>query len=291
MQNRPDEALREADLAAAADPTLPTPLLVQGMIEYNTERFAEALPFLLKAREAYAHRTLQARDLNFYIADSLARLERYKEAEPYFLQELRLHPQNTRARAGLALLYESMGRAEEAERVIQEMLQVSPNPTAYDRAAYLYRLFGQAGSRCARDSRRGEGETLTGRNDGARRVARGVDALIALVGVGAAWRSCGGSAGAGVRASRRGPIATSCSSRSTRCARTRSDRTAAAPRRRTSIGSPRRGARFTFAHAHAGADPAVAHVDPDRSVPLRARRARQQRLPRPRRRGRRWRRD
>jgi len=143
MQNRPDDALREANLAAAADPTLPTPLLVQGMIEYNKDRFAQALPYLLKAREAYAKRTLQARDLNFYIGDSLARLERYKEAEPYFLQELQLHPQNTRARAGLALLYKSMGRAEEAERTIQEMLQVSPNPTAYDRAEYLYRLFGQ----------------------------------------------------------------------------------------------------------------------------------------------------
>ena len=41
----------------------PTPLLVQGMIEYNQKRFAEALPLLLKAREAYAKRTLQARDL------------------------------------------------------------------------------------------------------------------------------------------------------------------------------------------------------------------------------------
>jgi len=143
MQNRPDEALREANLAEAADSTLPTPLLVKGMIEYNKDRFADALPFLLKAREAYTRRTLQARDLNFYIGDSLARLERYQEAEPYFQQELQLHPQNTRARAGLALLYKSMGRAEEAERAIQEMLQVSPNPTAYDRAEYLYQLFGQ----------------------------------------------------------------------------------------------------------------------------------------------------
>ncbi len=143
VQNRPDEALREAGLAAAADPTLPTPLLVQGMIEYNKARYAEALPFLLKAREAYARRTLQARDLNFYIADSLARLERYKEAEPHFLDEIRLHPQNSRARAGLALLYQSMGRSPEAERAIQDMLQISPNPTAYDRAEYLWQLFGR----------------------------------------------------------------------------------------------------------------------------------------------------
>ena len=47
------------------------------------------------------------------------------------------------------------------------------------------------------------------------------------------------------------PTATSCWSRSTPCARTRSARTAGAPRRRISIGWPRSGARFTFAHAHA----------------------------------------
>ena len=113
------------------------------MIEYNRNRFSEALPYLLKARDAYARRTLQARDLNFYIADSLVRLERYQEAEPFFQQELQLHPQNMRARAGLALLYRSMGRAADAERVIQDMLTISPNPTAYDRAAYLYNLFGE----------------------------------------------------------------------------------------------------------------------------------------------------
>ncbi len=47
------------------------------------------------------------------------------------------------------------------------------------------------------------------------------------------------------------PIRTSCSSRSTRCAPTRCRRTAGRRRRRTSIASPRGGARFTFAHAHA----------------------------------------
>ena len=45
-----------------------------------------------------------------------------------------------------------MGRPGDAERVIQEMLQVSPNPTAYDRAEYLYRLFGRP-DRAARRSR------------------------------------------------------------------------------------------------------------------------------------------
>ncbi len=50
------------------------------------------------------------RDLHFMIGDSLARLERYKEAEPYLEEEVRLYPQHVRARAGLAMLYQSMGR-------------------------------------------------------------------------------------------------------------------------------------------------------------------------------------
>ena len=41
------------------------------------------------------------------------------------------------------MLYQSMGRPRDADRVIQEMLRVSPNPFAYERAEQLYRMFGQ----------------------------------------------------------------------------------------------------------------------------------------------------
>lgn len=143
QQKRFDEALRQADLAAAADPTLPVPLVARGMIEHSRQRYAEALPYLMKARDAYARRTMQANDLNFYIADSLARLERYPEAEPFFLQELRLYPQSIQARSGLAMLYQSMERPADADRVLQEMLRVSANPQAYERAESIYRMFAR----------------------------------------------------------------------------------------------------------------------------------------------------
>jgi len=61
-------------------------------------------------------RTLQMNDLNYYIGDSLARLERYREAEPYLLEEVRVFPHNNRARAGLAMLYRAMGRNADSER-------------------------------------------------------------------------------------------------------------------------------------------------------------------------------
>jgi len=142
-ENRSDEALRQADLAAQADPTLPLPLVVRGIIEYNHQRYAEALPLLMKARDAYAGRTVQPTDLHFYIGDSLARLERYREAEPFFQRELQLYPQSLNARSGLAMLYQAMDRPAEAERVIQDMLRVTPNPPAYARAEELYRMFGR----------------------------------------------------------------------------------------------------------------------------------------------------
>ena len=143
VAGRSEDAIREADLAGQADPGLPVPQLVRGIIAHNEQRYADALPLLIQARQAYAKRTTQVSDLHYYIADSLARLERYKEAEPYFREEMRLYPQNTRAAAGLALLYQVTERRDDAERVIQTMLKVAPNPDSYGRAAELYQMFGQ----------------------------------------------------------------------------------------------------------------------------------------------------
>jgi arylsulfatase A-like enzyme/Flp pilus assembly protein TadD len=143
MQGKFDEALRQADLAAQADPTLPFPVFVRGMIAYNRQQYAEALPLLAQAREGYAKRTTQPSDLHFFLGDTLARLGRYEEAQPYFIQELRLYPQNTRARAGMAMLLQSMNRPDDAARVIDDMLRISPNPEAYERAASLWKMFGR----------------------------------------------------------------------------------------------------------------------------------------------------
>jgi len=139
----PQTARREAALAQQADNTLPMPHYVEGLLLYNENRHAEALGPLLRAREALRGRTVQMNDLNYYIGDSLARLERYREAEPYLLDEVRLFPHNTRARAGLAMLYRAMGRNAESERAIEEMLRISPTPEAKVVAAQLWTMFGE----------------------------------------------------------------------------------------------------------------------------------------------------
>ncbi len=142
-ERRAEDALKHADLAAQADPGLPLPAFVRGVLAHRGQRFSEAVPLLLQARDGYATRTSQPSDLNYFIADSLARLERYKDAEPFFREELRLYPQNVKAAAGLAMLFQVTGRLQEADSMIQAMLKTSPNPEAYARAVELYQMFGR----------------------------------------------------------------------------------------------------------------------------------------------------
>ncbi len=77
------------------------------------------------------------------IGDALARLERYQEAEPYLREEIRLYPQHVRARASLALLYQSMGRPADAERVLDALARDVPLPDAATTAARVWRMFGR----------------------------------------------------------------------------------------------------------------------------------------------------
>ena len=137
------EALKQAELAAQADPQLPLPVFVRGLAEYQQGRYEAALPLLIQAREQWAKRTIQTPDLRFYIGDTLARLERYPEAERYFVEELRLFPNSLRTRAGLAMLYQSSDRPDEAAKTIDEMLRVIPSPRAYQTAAQLWQMFGR----------------------------------------------------------------------------------------------------------------------------------------------------
>ena len=136
-------ARREAALAQQADPTLPMTPYVDGLLLYNQGKYAEAVASLRRAKDLLQGRTVQMNDLNYYLGDALARMERYQEAEPYLLDEVRLFPHNTRARAGLAMLYRAMGRNADSERAIEELLRVSPTPEARVVAAQLWTMFGE----------------------------------------------------------------------------------------------------------------------------------------------------
>lgn len=137
------EARREARLAHQTDPSLPLPAFVEGLIHYRAGRFEAALPHLLEASQAMRARTEQVPDVNYLVGDALARMERYTEAEKYFLAELSISPAHARARAGLAMLYRAMGRDADSERAIADLIRYAPTRDGYELAAQLWTMFGE----------------------------------------------------------------------------------------------------------------------------------------------------
>jgi tetratricopeptide (TPR) repeat protein len=138
------EAARQAaDLARQADPTLPMPDYVAARLLYDQGQYSDALPLFQRA--VASMRTSQSSEileLHFYTADTLARLERRAEAEQEFLEELKYFPQDTRARASLAILYQTAGRPDAAARTLDDMLRIAPTPPAYALAASVWTMFG-----------------------------------------------------------------------------------------------------------------------------------------------------
>jgi arylsulfatase A-like enzyme/Flp pilus assembly protein TadD len=81
-------------------------------------------------------------NVHYYRADVLARMERPAEAEAEFRKELAAFPENAAAWSGLALLYASEARMEEAARTIRELLAACPNPRGRSAAAETLRILG-----------------------------------------------------------------------------------------------------------------------------------------------------
>ncbi len=76
-------------------------------------------------------------------AESLAKLYRYEEAEHLFLDEVRRFPHNAKARAGLASLYQTTLRNDEAAVVLAELIRLIPTAEAHDLAARVWTALGQ----------------------------------------------------------------------------------------------------------------------------------------------------
>ena len=136
-------ARRHAQLAQQADPGLPMPAFIDGLILHGREQYQPAAERFLEAKRAMAARTEQLADLNYYAADSLARLERYAEAEPLFNAEIALFPTHPRAHAGLAMLYRATGRIPDSDRAIAQLVRRNPSREGHSLAAELWTMFGE----------------------------------------------------------------------------------------------------------------------------------------------------
>jgi tetratricopeptide (TPR) repeat protein len=121
QQGDSETARKHAAAGAAADPTLPLPAFVDGLILYNQQRFAEAIAPLTLAAQALEKRTEQIADVHYVLGDALARTERPVEAEREFQTELALSPNHVRARAGLAMIYWTTGRPSQAMAMVDQL--------------------------------------------------------------------------------------------------------------------------------------------------------------------------
>lgn len=142
-EKNPAAARRHAELAQRADPTLPMTAFVEGMLLHAEANYAAAAQQFLAAKQAMSGRTEQLADLNFLAGDSLARIERYEDAERLFKAELSVFPAHVPSHTGLAMLYKATGRDAEAERAIEALLRNAPNPAGISAAAQLWTMFGQ----------------------------------------------------------------------------------------------------------------------------------------------------
>jgi choline-sulfatase len=105
----------------------------------------EAIPAFRRAIEAQQlRRGLVVRNLHAGLADCLARLGQYAEAEKEFLAEIQMIPHSREGRTGLAILYRSQARDAEARQALEGIVSANPNagPEEYWTVVRSFRALG-----------------------------------------------------------------------------------------------------------------------------------------------------
>ena len=159
LQRGDTEAARtHAAAAKAADPSLPMPEFVEGLMLYNSGAYAAAIPPLTQAVQALTARTEQVADVRFVLADALAREQRFAEAAPLFQAEIATFPHHIRARTGLAMVFWTTGRRAEAMATVQALETEGRRHAGVEAdvaAAQLWTLFGEPARAAAARTRAG----------------------------------------------------------------------------------------------------------------------------------------
>jgi tetratricopeptide (TPR) repeat protein len=138
-----ESATRHAEAAHAADATLPVPQFVRGRLLYDEGKYEEAAEQFKEAEETLREHGSMMADLHLYFGESLARLDRYPDAEAQFRDELRTNPRNVQAYTSLAMLYRASNRDADVEDVLNELVAATPTPEGYAVAAKLWTILGE----------------------------------------------------------------------------------------------------------------------------------------------------
>ena len=122
----------EAKAMLAAQPNKRLPYLALARVEVERNNLPTALQLVERARNLGGGRESMAIfSLHFLRGDILARMGRPAEAEPEFLEEIRLFPDNLDAYASLVALSASQGRLEEARDVVRRLVTANPMPESF----------------------------------------------------------------------------------------------------------------------------------------------------------------
>jgi tetratricopeptide (TPR) repeat protein len=138
-----ESATRHAAAAHAADAALPVPQFVRGRVAYDEGLYAEAANQFGAAEKVLRERSGTMADLHLYLGESLARLDRYADAESQFRAELQAYPRNVQAYTSLAMLYHASNRDADVEDVLNELVVATPTPEGYAVAAKLWTILGE----------------------------------------------------------------------------------------------------------------------------------------------------
>lgn len=135
-------ARRLAAEAQALHPSLALGPYVEARLLHERGDFEGAVPLFEKAIDVSVSHTIQIGELNWYLGDTLTRLDRYAEAEKAFTRELAVAPHNIRAYASLATLYHASHRDEAAAKTIAALERAVPTAQGLGLAARLRAAFG-----------------------------------------------------------------------------------------------------------------------------------------------------
>ena len=137
-----DAARQHADAAHEADSSMPVPQFVEGRLLYDQGEYAEAAASFEQAVAALTANRRSLADVHLYLGASLARLDRYDEAESQFREELRDYPRSIPAYTSLAMLYRASNRDAAVEDTLNELVASTPTPEGYGVAARLWTILG-----------------------------------------------------------------------------------------------------------------------------------------------------
>jgi arylsulfatase A-like enzyme/Flp pilus assembly protein TadD len=146
MRKEWDAAEAEAKAMLAARPTRRLPYLILARVAVQRNQLDRAWELVEKARPPEGkHEEMAILNYHYLRGDILGRRDRPKEAEPEFLEEIRLFPENLEAYTALAALYASEGRFAEVREVVRTLVTKNPYPEAFTLGMKTLDVIGDRG--------------------------------------------------------------------------------------------------------------------------------------------------